>query len=78
MKLKKEKKNNFDIFHIFAQNIDRGYRRGGSNEYPQSMFWSKNKKKLVYPGIPQKAGLHCTGMFPDAAIMLNVYQTAHL
>ena len=34
---------------IFAQNIDCGYtleppRRGGSNEYPQSMFWSKNKK----------------------------------
>ena len=41
------KKN--DIFLIFAQNIDCGYtleppRRGGSNEYPQSMFWSKNKK----------------------------------
>ena len=39
-----------DIFLIFAQNIDCGYtleppRRGGSNEYPQSMFWSKNKKK---------------------------------
>ena len=35
------KKN--DIFLIFAQNIDCGYtleppRRGGSNEYPQSMF----------------------------------------
>ena len=34
---------NSDIFHIFAQNIDCGYsleppRRGGSNEYPQSMF----------------------------------------
>ena len=34
---------NFDIFLIFAQNIDCGYtleppRRGGSNEYPQSMF----------------------------------------
>ena len=33
----------FDIFLIFAQNIDCGYtleppRRGGSNEYPQSMF----------------------------------------
>ena len=32
-----------DIFLIFAQNIDCGYtleppRRGGSNEYPQSMF----------------------------------------
>ena len=46
-----------DIFLIFAQNIDCGYkleppRRGGSNEYPQSMFWSKNKKNrytLTYP-----------------------------
>ena len=33
----------FDIFLIFAQNIDCGYtleppQRGGSNEYPQSMF----------------------------------------
>ena len=42
-------RKNFDIFLIFAQNIDCGYtleppRRGGSNEYPQSMFWSKNKK----------------------------------
>ena len=41
----------FDIFLIFAQNIDCGYlleppRRGGSNEYPQSMFWSKNKKNI--------------------------------
>ena len=39
-----------DIFFIFAKNIDCGYtleqpRRGGSNEYPQSMFWSKIKKK---------------------------------
>ena len=41
---------NFYFFLIFAQNIDCGYtleppRRGGSNEYPQSTFWSKNKKK---------------------------------
>ena len=41
----------FDIFLTFAQNIDCGYslepprRQGGSNEYPQSMFCSKNKKK---------------------------------
>ena len=32
----------FDIFLTFAQNIDCGYTleppRGGSNEYPQSMF----------------------------------------
>ena len=41
---------NSDAFHISAQNIDCGYsleppRRGGSNEYPQSMFLSRNKKK---------------------------------
>ena len=34
---------NSEIFLIFAQNIDRGYtleppHRGGSNEYPRSMF----------------------------------------
>ena len=49
----------FDIFLIFAQNIDCGYtleppHRGGSNKYPQSMFWSKNKKNrytLAYPSF---------------------------
>ena len=50
----------FDIFLIFAQNIDCGYtleppRRGGSNEYPQSMFWSKNKKKRFTPAYPSFA-----------------------
>ena len=40
----------FAIFLSFAQNIDCGYmleppRRGGSNEYPQSMFGSKNKNQ---------------------------------
>ena len=29
---------NSDIFHISAQNIICGFSRGGSNEYPQSMF----------------------------------------
>ena len=42
------------IFYISAQNIDCGYllelpRQGGSNEYPQSMFLSRNKKNNVYP-----------------------------
>ena len=51
---------NFDIFLIFAQNIDCGYtleppRRGGSNEYPQSMFWSKNKKNRYTPAYPSFA-----------------------
>ena len=49
---------NSGIFHISAQNIDCGYsleppRRGGSNEYPQSMFLSRNKKNNVYPCKPQ-------------------------
>ena len=47
-----------DIFHISAQNIDFGYsleppQRGGSNEYPQSMFLSRNKKNNVYLCKPQ-------------------------
>ena len=47
----------FDIFLIFAQNIDCGYtleppRRGGSNEYLKSMFWSKNKKNRYTPANP--------------------------
>ena len=49
---------NSDNFHISAQNIDCGYsleppRRGGSYEYPQSMFLSRNKKTNVYPCKPQ-------------------------
>ena len=49
---------NSDIFHIPAQNIDCEYsleppRRSGSNEYPQSMFLSRNKKNNVYPCKPQ-------------------------
>ena len=28
-------------------------RRGGSNDYPQSMFLSRNKKNNVYPCKPQ-------------------------
>ena len=28
-------------------------RRGGANEYPQCMFWAKNKKNNVYLCKPQ-------------------------
>ena len=49
---------NSSIFHISAQNIDWGFsleapQQGGSNEYQQSMFFSKNKKNNVYPFKPQ-------------------------
>ena len=45
------------IFHISAQNIDCGYsleppRRGGSNEYPQSMFWTEIRKIMYTPVNP--------------------------
>ena len=47
-----------DIFLIFAHNIDSGYtleppRQGGSNEYPRSMFWGKNKKNRYTPAFPR-------------------------
>ena len=49
---------NSSSFHTSAQNIDCGYLLeppwwGGSNEYPQSMFLSRNKKINVYPCKPQ-------------------------
>ena len=48
----------FDIFIIFAQNIECRYtseppRRGGSNEYPQSMFCIEIKNRCMYsPAYP--------------------------
>ena len=48
----------FWYFSYFCQNTDCGYsleppRRGGSNEYPQPMFLSRNRKNNVYPCKPQ-------------------------
>ena len=70
LKILQPKKENFliknsDIFQISARNIDCGYsleppRQGGSNEYHQSTFMSRNKKNKVYPCKPQfyyKSGL---------------------
>ena len=47
---------NSGSFHISARNIDCGYLLelpwwGGSNEYPQSMFLSRNKKNNVYTPV---------------------------
>ena len=43
-----QQKKNSDIVHISAQNINCGYpleppRRGGSKEYPKSMFWTSTR-----------------------------------
>ena len=63
LKILQPKKGNYfmknsDIFHISVQKLDcwyslEPYRRGGSKEYPQSMFLSRNKKNNVYPCKPQ-------------------------
>ena len=58
-------RTNGPLVLIFAQNIDCGYTlepppRGGSNEYSQSMFWSKIKKKgtpLHTPVLLYKSGV---------------------
>ena len=47
---------NVDIFLIFAQNIDCGYTleppmQGSSNQYPQSMFLSRNRYTAVNPSF---------------------------
>ena len=75
---------NLILFLIFAQNIDCGYtleppRRGGSNEYPQSMFWSKNKKNRFTPAYPSfsiKVGFRgifiARRCFPDVISCLTV------
>ena len=72
--LKKKRK----IFIFLLKNIDCEYsleppQRGGSNEYPQSMFLSKNKKNNIYPCKPQfyyikvgfKGGQNYIGLFRD-------------
>ena len=73
MKIFSRKK--FDFFLIFAQNIDCGYsleppRQGCSKEYPQSMFWNKNKKNRYTPAYPSllyksgvQGGINYTDMF---------------
>ena len=50
------KKNRY-FFIFLLKNINCGYtleppRRGGSNEYPQSMFWIENKKIRYTPVNP--------------------------
>ena len=75
-KNEKNSDKNSDTFHISVKNMDCGYsleppRRDGSNEYPQSMFLSRNKKNNVYPCKPQfyyikvgfKGGQNYIGMF---------------
>ena len=78
-----------DIFHISAQNIDCGYsleppRRGGSNEYPQSMLFSKIRKIIYTPVNPSftiQSGVwgrqNYTGVFSWCILWRPVYFSAY-
>ena len=66
-------------FSYFAQNIDCGYsleppRWAGSNEYPQSVFLSRNKKNNVYPCKPPfyyiKVGFKGSKIYRHVFLML--------
>ena len=79
LKLKIFRYKNSDIFHMSAQNIDCGYsleppRRGGSNEYPQSMFLSRNKKIIYTPVNPSftiwKWGLRGSTLYRHVFVMI--------
>ena len=81
------KKGNFqlknaNIFLISAQNIDCGYsleppRRGGSNEYPQSMFWAEIRKIMYTPVNPsfiiQKWGLWGSKLYRHVFVMQRIW-----
>ena len=69
---------NFDIFNNLAQNNDCAYRlepshQCGSNEYPQSIFWIKNKNNRNTPANSSfpvllyksgiQGGIHVMDMF---------------
>ena len=48
---------NSDIFYISAENVEFGYsleppRRGGSNEYPPTMFLAEIRKIMYTPVNP--------------------------
>ena len=69
---------NSGSFHISAKKIDCVYsleppHRGGSNEYPQSMFLSRNKKNKVYTCKPQfyyiKWGLKGSKLYRHVFVM---------
>ena len=82
LKILPPKNENFQIktliFFIFLLKTDCGYsleppRRGGSNEFPQSIFLSRNKKNNVYPCKPQfysiKWGLRGSTLYRHVFVM---------
>ena len=62
---------------MFVQNIDCGYTlespcRGGSYEYPQSMSWIRNKKKVSYIKVGCMGVFIAQTCFPDDVHLLLI------
>ena len=85
-KLKFFRYNVWYFFHISAQNIDCGYsleppRRGGSNEYPQSVFWAEIRKIIYTPVNPsftiQMWGLRGSKLYRYVFVMICPAEFAH-
>ena len=66
------------FFHISAHNIDCWYsleppHRGGSNKYPQSMFWAEIRKIMYTPVNPsftiEKWGLRGSKLYRHVFVM---------
>ena len=75
---------NSKFFHISAQNIDCGYsleppRRGGSNEYPQSMFSAEIRKIICTPLNPSftilKLGSRGSKLYRRVFVMGPLYHS---
>ena len=75
-----------DIFLISAQNIDCRYsleppRWGGSNEYPQSMFWAEIRKIMYTPVNPsftiQNWGLWGSKLYRHVFVMQYIHSYSH-
>ena len=50
----REKSGNFNLRSLWEPWLETP-RRGGSKKYPQSMFWSNNKKNKYTPAYPSFA-----------------------
>ena len=51
-------------------------QRGGSNKYPQSMFWIKNKKKKMYTRVYPSFTIQTCGIVGDALIYFRDVRTS--
>ena len=67
-----------NILNIFALNINCVYtlephHRGGCNEYPQSMFWIKNKQNKFTPALNPSFTIYKSGVHQNNMTVKCIY-----